>query len=50
MDPEKRFLKRVTISDAERANKLFEILMGIDVPQRRKFLHEHAEEVGFLDV
>lgn len=50
MDPEKRFLKKVVISNAERANKLFEILMGVDVPQRRKFLHEHAEEVGFLDV
>lgn len=50
MDPDRRFMKQVAISDAERANQLFSILMGLDVPQRRKFLEEHSGEVRFLDV
>jgi DNA gyrase subunit B len=50
MDPEKRFLKQVNITDAERANRLFSILMGIDVSQRRKFLEEHSGDVRFLDI
>ena len=50
MDPAKRFMKQVTISDAEKANRLFSILMGIDVVQRRKFLEEHSGDVRFLDV
>jgi DNA gyrase subunit B len=50
MDPEKRILKQVSISDAERANELFSILMGLDVPKRRKFLEEHSGDVKFLDI
>ena len=50
MNPEKRMLKKVYIADAERADKLFSILMGMDVGERRKFLEEHASEVAFLDV
>jgi len=50
MDPEKRLLKQVMISDAARANELFIILMGVDVPQRRKFLEEHSGDVKFLDI
>ncbi len=50
MDPKKRVLKKITIGDAELANTMFTILMGIDVDQRRRFLEEHASEVKFLDV
>ncbi len=50
MNPETRALKRVTISDAMRTEQLFTILMGVDVPTRRKFLQEHAEEVRVLDI
>jgi DNA gyrase subunit B len=50
MNPANRILKKVTISDAERANSLFSILMGVDVHQRRKFLEEHSGDVKFLDV
>ncbi len=50
MSPANRILKRVSISDAERANTLFSILMGVDVHQRRKFLEEHSGDVKFLDV
>ena len=50
MNPEKRILKKVYISDAERADRLFSILMGMDVSERRKFLEEHAGEAAFLDI
>ncbi len=50
MNPETRMLKRVTIADAMRTDQLFTVLMGVDVPQRRKFLQEHAEEVRVLDI
>ena len=50
MDPKVRMLKRVSIGDAELANTMFSILMGLDVEQRRHFLQEHSNEVKFLDV
>jgi DNA gyrase subunit B len=50
MNPENRRLKRITISDSQRAEELFKILMGIEVLPRRKFLHEHAEQVKSLDI
>jgi DNA gyrase subunit B len=50
MDPATRKMKRVSIADATRTDELFTILMGLDVAQRRKFLHEHAEEVTSLDI
>ncbi|MGC8586710.1 MAG: DNA topoisomerase subunit B [Candidatus Micrarchaeia archaeon] len=50
MDPERRILKQVTIKDAEKADRLLTILMGIDVSERRKFIEEHSKEVRFLDL
>ena len=50
MNPENRKLKKITIEDATRAEELFKILMGVDVVPRRKFLHEHSEQVKALDV
>lgn len=50
MNPEKRMLKRVTIKDAQMADSLFSILMGMDPAQRRRFLNDHAEQVNFLDI
>ncbi len=50
MNPENRKLKKITIGDAQRAEELFKILMGVEVLPRRKFLHEHAEQVKSLDV
>ncbi len=50
MNPENRRLKKIMIADAQRAEELFKILMGTDVLPRRKFLHEHAEQVRALDV
>ncbi|MGC8699552.1 MAG: DNA topoisomerase (ATP-hydrolyzing) subunit B [Candidatus Micrarchaeia archaeon] len=50
MNPEKRILKKVYIADAERADRLFSVLMGLDVGERRKFLEEHSTEVASLDI
>ena len=50
MNPQNRVLKRITIKDAQLADALFSVLMGLDVEQRRKFLEEHSHEVSFLDI
>lgn len=49
MDPEKRTLKRVAVEDAEEAGKMFEMLMGQEVPPRKKYIQTHAK-LATLDV
>ncbi|HAS80814.1 MAG: gyrase subunit B protein [Candidatus Nomurabacteria bacterium GW2011_GWE1_32_28] len=43
MDPSHRVLKKVNIDDAEEANKVFEILMGSEVPPRKSFIQSNAK-------
>ncbi len=43
MDPKNRVLKRVDIADAEEANKVFDILMGSEVPPRKSFIQSNAK-------
>ena len=43
MDPKNRILKRVNIDDAEEANKIFDILMGSEVPPRKSFIQSNAK-------
>lgn len=43
MDPANRVLKRVDIDDAEEANKIFDILMGSEVPPRKSFIQSNAK-------
>ncbi|MDE1868588.1 MAG: DNA gyrase subunit B [Candidatus Micrarchaeota archaeon] len=50
MNPQNRVLKKVMIRDAQLADTIFSVLMGLDVEQRRKFLEEHSTEVSFLDI
>jgi len=42
MDPKNRVLKQVSIADAEEANKVFDILMGSEVPPRKSFIQSNA--------
>lgn len=42
MDPSERLLRQVTIDDAMIADKYFVMLMGDEVPPRRKFIEENA--------
>lgn len=42
MNPVNRILKRVTIEDAAAASEVFEMLMGEEVPPRKKFIQTHA--------
>ncbi|WP_194608606.1 DNA gyrase/topoisomerase IV subunit B [Clostridium vitabionis] len=42
--PETRMLKRVEIEDSHVASEVTEMLMGSDVPPRRTFIHDHADE------
>jgi DNA gyrase subunit B len=50
MNPESRILKKVTIEDAEEADKLFTILMGDEVAPRKHFIQVHAKTVDNLDI
>jgi DNA gyrase subunit B len=50
MNPEARTMLKVTVKDAEETDRMFEILMGEDVPDRRKFIEKHAKEVTNLDI
>ena len=44
LNPENRVLKQVEIEDARMASEITEMLMGSDVPPRRKFIYDHADE------
>ena len=43
MDPARRILKKVDIEDAEEANKIFDILMGSEVPPRKSSIQSNAK-------
>jgi len=43
MNPARRVLKRVTIEDAEAADRIFDILMGTDVASRKSFIQSNAK-------
>jgi len=49
MNPETRVLKRVQIEDAQEAEKTFEMLMGTEVPPRRRFIQKYAKKAN-LDI
>jgi DNA gyrase subunit B len=50
MDPENRLMLQVTVDDAEKANKIFETLMGDEVMARKGFIQTHAKTVKNLDI
>lgn len=49
MDPSNRVLKQVAIEDAEEANKVFDMLMGSEVPPRKSFIQSNAK-MARLDI
>jgi DNA gyrase subunit B len=49
MDPKTRVLLRVTVDDASEADRIFDILMGTDVPSRKSFIQSNAK-LANLDV
>lgn len=44
MDPERRILRQVNIEDAQEADKVFDMLMGTDVPSRKMFIQSNAKK------
>jgi DNA gyrase subunit B len=49
MDPDARVLKQVRVVDARNADRVFDMLMGKDVPARKAFIQNHAKEAT-LDI
>jgi len=49
MNPENRVLKQVTIEDAVAADEVFTMLMGDEVPPRKRFIQTHAK-LATLDI
>jgi DNA gyrase subunit B len=50
MNPTSRTLLEVSIDDAARADRIFTILMGDEVPPRKAFIQAHARSVKNLDI
>ncbi len=49
MNPETRHLKQVIVEDAQLADETFAMLMGDDVPPRKRFIQTHAKSAE-LDI
>lgn len=49
MNPATRILKQVTVADAAQANEVFTMLMGDEVPPRKRFIQTHAK-MATLDI
>jgi len=45
MDPQKRSLRRITVTDASSADNVFNLLMGNDVAPRKEFIIDGAAEL-----
>ena len=43
MDPKRRILKQITIDDVQEADRIFDVLMGSDVPARKSFIQSNAK-------
>lgn len=44
MDPRSRLLRRIRMEDAKQASEIFELLMGDDVPPRKQFIVDNADD------
>jgi DNA gyrase subunit B len=50
MNPATRTLLRVTVEDVSKADNIFSVLMGGEVPPRKAFIQAHAKSVKNLDI
>ncbi len=50
MNPKTRTMQRVTVEDAQKADEVFEILMGSEVAPRKRFIQTRAKSVNNLDI
>jgi DNA gyrase subunit B len=50
MNPDTRTLLEVTVEDAAKADHIFHMLMGDEVPPRKAFIQAHARSVKNLDI
>ena len=50
MNPQTRTLLKVTVEDAAKADRIFHVLMGDEVPPRKAFIQAHAKSVKNLDI
>lgn len=50
MDPNTRVMHQVTNEDAQKADSVFDILMGSEVEPRKRFIQTHAKSVKNLDI
>jgi DNA gyrase subunit B len=50
MNPASRTMFVVTIEDAAKADNIFSVLMGEEVPPRKAFISAHAKSVKNLDI
>jgi DNA gyrase subunit B len=50
LNPDNRTLLQVMVEDAAAADRTFDMLMGDEVPPRKRFIQTHAKEVRNLDI
>ncbi len=50
MNPATRTLLTVSVDDAAKADQIFHMLMGGEVPPRKAFIQAHAKSVRTLDI
>ncbi len=50
LNPEHRFMKRINLEDAQKADEVFTILMGDKVAPRKEFIEKNAKYAKDLDI